>query len=217
MPKLRLLLADDHQLLVDCLRKMLEPEFELEAVADGRAALTAFERSRPDLLLLDIGLPLLNGIEVARQVKRISSDARILFVTMQTDRLYVEEAFQAGAAGYALKQAAASELTEAIRTVLSGHLFLSPQIALRVPNALPDSPGAPVPHIGGRLTRRQREVLQLIAEGKSMKEIAEILNISVRTVEFHKNGIMEELGLRSTAELTRYALDQGIAVSSPTP
>jgi DNA-binding NarL/FixJ family response regulator len=210
--KPRLLLADDHELLLDGLRKLLEPEFELIAtVGDGRAAVAAFERLRPDLLLLDIGLPLLNGIEAARQVKQIAPTARILFVTMQTDRIHVEEAFRAGGSGYVLKQAAARELVDAIRSVLRGQVYVSPMIATKMGVPPFGSLDDPAHWFGGRLTPRQREVLQLIAEGKSMKEIAQILHISVRTVEFHKNGVMEELGLRTTAELTRYALDQKIA------
>jgi DNA-binding NarL/FixJ family response regulator len=215
MRRPRILLADDHELLVDGLRKLLEPEFTVvDSVGDGRAAVAAYQRLKPDLLLLDVGLPLLNGIEAARQVKQMSPAARILFVTMQTDWIYVEEALRAGGSGYVLKQAAARELVEAIRTVLDGRHYLSPQIAAKMgPEGMTPSPKSAAA-FGGRLTARQREVLQLVAEGKSMKEIAEILLISVRTVEFHKNGIMAQLGFRSTAELTRYALDQGIAIAN---
>jgi DNA-binding NarL/FixJ family response regulator len=211
MSKPRLLLADDHELLLDGLRKILEPDFELiGAVGDGRAAVAAYEGMRPDLLLLDIALPLLNGIEAARQVRRNSPDARILFVTMQTDRIYVEEAFRAGAAGYVLKQAAATELVEAIRTVLRGRTYISPLVAERIGVPAFELSRNPSSLFGGQLTPRQREVLQLIAEGKSLKEIGQLLGISVRTVEFHKNGVMQSLGFRTTAELTRYALDHGI-------
>jgi DNA-binding NarL/FixJ family response regulator len=201
------LLADDHGLVVDGLRKLLEVDFEIVgAVGDGRSAVSAFEQLRPDLLLLDVGLPLLNGIEAARQVRKSTPGARILFVTMRTDRIYVQEAMRAGAAGYVLKQAAAQELVEAIRAVLSGRKYISPMIRHEPAGDAANGEKS----VRGRLTPRQREVLQLIAEGKAMKQIADILGISVRTVEFHKNGIMEELGVRSTAELTRYALDQGI-------
>ena len=213
-----MLLADDHQLLVDGLRKLLEPEFELvETVGDGRAAVEAFLRLRPDLLLMDVGLPLLNGIEAARQLKRVVPEARILFVTMQTDRVYVEEAFRAGGSGYVLKQAAARELVDAIRAVLRGRSYVSPLIETKLGRTAAQSEENPALLFGGRLTARQREVLQLIAEGKSMKEIAEILHISVRTVEFHKNSIMQELGFHSTAELTRYAMSHGISVSQGLP
>jgi DNA-binding NarL/FixJ family response regulator len=213
MAKPRLLLADDHELLLDGLRRLLEPEFDLiGVVADGRAAVATYEQLRPDALLLDIGMPGLNGIEACRQVKRAFPDARVIFVTMQTDRVYVEEAFRAGASGYVVKQAAAGELLDAIKTVLRGRRYLSPRIASRMEAEPFDSTADSPSSFGGRLTPRQREVLQLVAEGKSMKEIARILDISVRTVEFHKNGLIQQLGLRTVAELTRYALEQKIAV-----
>jgi len=209
MAKPRLLLADDHELLLDGLKKLLEPEFDLvDAVSNGRAAVAAYERLRPELVLLDVGLPILNGIEAARQVRAITPSAKILFVTMQTDRIYVEEAFRAGGSGYVVKQSAARELVQAIRIVLAGGTYVSPVIAAKT--GAPPSAN-PRELFGGKLTPRQREVLQLIAEGKAMKEIAHILGISIRTVEFHKNRIMDELGMRSTAELTRYALDHGLA------
>jgi DNA-binding NarL/FixJ family response regulator len=212
MGKPRLLLVDDHELFLDGLRKLLEPDFELVgAVGDGRSAVAAFEKLQPDLVLMDIGLPLLNGIEAARQVKHNCPGAAILFVTMQTDRIYVEEAFRAGGSGYVVKQAAARELAEAIRTVLAHKFYVSPMIAAKTGAPPLDSTRRPTNLFGGQLTPRQREVLQLVAEGKSMKEIGQILKISVRTVEFHKNGIMQELGFCTTAELTRYAFDHGIA------
>jgi DNA-binding NarL/FixJ family response regulator len=212
MHKPRLVLADDHELILDGLRKILEEDFEIVAtVTDGRAAVAAFEQFLPDLLLLDIGLPLLNGIEAARQVKRVFPGARILFITMQKDRIYIEEAFRAGGAGYMLKQAASRELLDAIRMVLQGQAYVSPQLALDAKALTADSANIPAHFFGGRLTPRQKEVLQLLAEGKTMKEIGSILRISVRTVEFHKNGIIQELGVRTTAELTKYALEHGIA------
>jgi DNA-binding NarL/FixJ family response regulator len=207
----RLLIVDDHALFLDGLRKLLEPEFEVVGAAgDGRAAVATYLRCSPDLMLVDIGLPLLNGIEAARQVKHLVPEAMILFVTMQTDRIYVEEAFRAGGAGYVVKQAAARELVTAVREVLAGRYYLSPAIAEKL-NNLPSILANEPTRYRGQLTPRQREVLQLVAEGKTMKEIARILEISVRTVEFHKSGIMRELGCRSTAELTRYAIEHGIA------
>lgn len=214
MAKPRLLLADDHELLLEGLRRLLEPDFDLVGtVSDGRQAVALYEQLRPDVLLLDIGMPGLNGIEATRQIKRSFPDARIIFVTMQTDRVYVEEAFRAGVTGYVVKQGAAGELIEAIRTVLRGRRFVSPRLTATMGAAavFDETTGEPA-HFGGKLTPRQREVLQLVAEGKSMKDIARILDISVRTVEFHKNGLIQQLGLRTVAELTRYAIDQKIAV-----
>lgn len=211
MARPRLLVADDHRLVAEGICKLLDPEFEIsETVYDGRAAVEAFQRLQPDVLLLDIGLPLLNGIEVARKIRRTFSSARIIFITMHSDRLYVEEAFAAGASGYVLKSAAPREMNDAIRDVLGGRYYVSPAISRHPGEAPFDPTREPSKLFGGRLTSRQREVLQLIAEGKTMKETAAVLKISVRTVEFHKNGIMQELGRRSTAELTRYALEHGI-------
>lgn len=209
MNRPRLLIADDHALLLDGLRKLLEPEFELAGTAaDGHATVEAWSLLRPDLALIDVGLPLLNGIEAAGRIRRLSADARILMLSMHADRVYVEESLRLGASGYVLKQGAATELMEAIRTVLAGGMYLSPALG-----PMPDAKAleaSPDDLFRSGLTPRQRQVLQLISEGKSMKEIAFILRISVRTVEFHKNGIIQELGLRTTAELTRYALDHGI-------
>jgi DNA-binding NarL/FixJ family response regulator len=165
----------------------------------------------PDIILLDIGMPLLNGIEAARQITEGKSCNKLIFVTMQTDRDYVRTAFRAGASGYVLKQAAARELAEAITTVIAGDRYVSPSVgpiemqeSLNSPRRADD--GLTVP-----LTPRQREVLQLIAEGKSGKEIVYVLSISPKTVEFHKAGIMDILNLRTTAELTRYAIERGIS------
>jgi DNA-binding NarL/FixJ family response regulator len=206
----RLIIADDHELLLDGLKPLLENDFDLVATAtDGYGAVAAAESLRPDVMLIDIGLPLLNGLEAARQIRRALPDTKILFVTMQTERIYVEEAFRAGGLGYVLKQAAGSELLHAIQTVLGGERYLSPRIGIQIDKI----EAHPVTRrtVGG-LTARQREVLQLVAEGKSMKEIAWILRISVRTVEFHKQSLFQDLGIRTTAELIRYALDQKIAV-----
>ena len=211
MQRLRIVMADDHVLVVEGIRRLLERDYDIVAVvADGRAAVETTARLKPDVVLLDIAMPLLNGIEAARQIRELALPTKIIFVTMQTDRDYIRVAFRAGASGYVLKQAAPSELTEAIRTVIEGALYLSPTIAPRGAQELFSSPG----DVGDRfivpLTARQREVLQLIAEGKSAKEIAHVLAISPKTVEFHKAGIMDVLGLRTTAELTRYAMERGI-------
>jgi DNA-binding NarL/FixJ family response regulator len=196
----RLLLADDHTLLLDGIRMLLEPEFELVGcVEDGQALLTAAMDSKPDVILLDISMPVLNGIE-------------LIFVTMHADADFVTEAFRAGAAGYLLKRSAASELLTAIREVLKGNHYVSPLVtrnALDLFIASSRTGGK----LADRLTARQREVLQLVAEGRSRKEIASALNISVKTVEFHKAAIMRELNLRTVADFTLYAIEHGMIES----
>ena len=207
MDKPRLILADDHAVLLDGLIKLL-PDFDVVGTAsDGRSAVELWRQLRPDLIVLDIGLPLLNGIEAARQIKALAPAAKILFLTMHSDRVYLEEAFHSQASGYVLKQSAAVELVQAIRTVLEGGEYVSPGLHRELVGPSPQG-------MGSDLTPRQREVLQLISEGKAMKEIAHLLQISVRTVEFHKNSLMEQLGMHNTAELIRYAIEQGITHQS---
>lgn len=199
--------------MLDGLRGLLAAEFEIAGtVTDGLAAIESYKQLTPDLLMLDISLPLLNGIEVARKITGMSPAARIVFVTMHTDKNYVEQAFRAGAAGYVLKQAAAGELVVGLKRVLKGERYVSSLIAQKVTITIGKNGTAdPATLFGGHLTQRQREVLQLLAEGRSMKEIAGLLDIAVRTVEFHRNSISERLGLHTIAELTRYALEHGHA------
>ena len=210
MSRPRLLIADDHTLVVEGFRKLLEPNFELAGVAeDGRAMVSLALKIRPDVVLADISMPLLNGIEAARQIHRAEPGIKIVFVTMHSDPAYVAAALDAGASGYLMKRSAASELAVALKEVLAGRTFITALIPSEKVDALLRASRT------GRsfdrsLTSRQREVLQLVAEGRSTKEIAGILNISNKTVEFHKAGLMERLGLRTTAELTRYALENGI-------
>jgi DNA-binding NarL/FixJ family response regulator len=201
MKRARLLLADDHALVAAGLRKLLEPEFDVVGtVTDGRALVEAAERLKPDVVLLDISLPLLNGIDAARAISKTLPGLKIVFVTILSDPDYVAEAFRAGGSGYVLKRSTASELIAAINEVLAGRVYLTPLVA--APPALGKRPG--------QLTVRQREVLQLVAEGRSTKEIAAILHISIKTVEFHKSGISQKLAMHSTAELTKWAIDHGI-------
>jgi DNA-binding NarL/FixJ family response regulator len=213
-PKIRLLIADDHPLIVEGVRRVLDAEFEVVGmVADGHALVESVQRLKPDLVLLDIVMPLLNGIEAARHIKRLVPSTRLIFITQHEDRSYIRAAFQAGASGYVLKQSAASELVTALSEVLAGRYFLSAALAKNVPEALFDPKRNPGDLFGRSLTPRQRQVLQLVAEGKSAKEIAGILKISHKTVEFHKGVIMDELGLRTIAELTRYAVANGIVTT----
>jgi len=186
----------------------LEAEFDLVgAVGDGRALVAAAKKERPDVILLDISMPLLNGVEAARQLQVAVPTAKLIFVTVHSDSPYVVEAFRAGASGYLLKRSAASELVTAIHDVLNGNLYVTPLIAKSALEGILKV----AEKQGPLLSARQREVLQLVAEGHSAKEIAGILRISSKTVEFHKSCIMKKLDLHSTAELTRYALEHRIA------
>ena len=209
MKRPRVLLADDHTLVVEGFRKLLEPEFDVVgAVEDGRTLLDVAPRLQPDVILLDISMPLLNGIDAARQLKKIVPHAKFIFVTMHADAAYVTEAFRAGGSGYLLKRSAATELIVAVREVLQGRFYVTPLVAKELVEpltAMSRRKGA-----SPTLTLRQREVLQLIAEGRSNKEAAAILRVSVKAVEFHKSAIARRLGIRTTAELTKYAIEHGL-------
>ncbi len=210
MKRPRVLLADDHTLVMDGLRRILEPECEVVgAVEDGRSLLAAAEELKPDIILLDISMPLLNGVDAARRLHDIVPSAKVIFVTMHADATYVTGAFRAGASGYVLKRCASMELVNAVHEVLKGRTYVTPLIRKDV---LGELPGWPLGsgEASGELTDRQREVVQLVAEGHPVKEIAVILNISSKTVAFHKANAMRRLGIRSTAELTKYALEHGI-------
>lgn len=202
----RVLLADDHALVAAGLSKLLEAEFDLiGTVSDGRALVAAMQDDQPDVVLLDISMPNLNGLEAARQIHTTAPGCKLVFVTVHSDAAYVAEAFRAGASGYVLKRSAVSELATAVREVLDERIYLTPLIARTALEKVLNSPGQePL------LSTRQREVLQLVAEGYSAKEIAGILGISSKTVEFHKGLLMKKLDLHSTAQLTRYALEHGI-------
>ncbi|MCP9469983.1 MAG: response regulator transcription factor [Nitrospira sp.] len=213
MTRPRILIADDHSIVLAGLMKLVEGEGQVVgAVEDGRMLVTEAQTLRPDIILLDISMPLLNGLDAARQLKKLVPESKLIFLTMHATPTYAAEAFKAGASAYLLKRSAASELRQAIQAVMRGQHYLTPLITKDVLAAvLHSAPGESVPHRPPTaLTPRQREVLQLVAEGKSAKAIASILNISVKTVEFHKARIMEDLGLHSTADLTRYAIAEGL-------
>lgn len=214
MPK-RLLLADDHALMLEGLLRLLSGEFEVVGtVTNGRAVLEEAKRLNPDVIVLDVSMPELNGIETARRLGTVLPSAKIVFVTQQLDPAYVHAAFAAGAMGYVAKQSAAKDLVEAIRLALNDRYYVTPLVNQEILTGSSLSPRKnSADMFGADLTPRQREVLQLVAEGKSTKEISAALNISVKTVEFHRNNLMDELGVRSIAELTRYALSRGIVGS----
>ena len=196
--------------MAEGLRGLLEPEFELVGIVeDGRALLEAAEKLRPDVIVADISMPLLNGIDSVRQIKKTHEDIKVVFLTMHPDVTYAASAFEAGASGYVLKHSAPAELVTAIQSALKGKTYVTPLLAGELMQFHKERPGHRDELI--RLTPRQREVLQLLTEGHSAKEIATILNISARTVEFHKYRIMDNLGISSVAELVQYAIKHGIA------
>ena len=207
MRRPRVLLADDHRLLREAFTQLLAPCCDVVgAVADGRALLAAAPELRPDIVVLDIAMPLLNGLDAARQLRSLMPEVKVIFLTVSEDADLAAEAFRAGASGYLLKNSAASELMEAIREVFQGRSYVTPLATQGLVNAVLHEP-EPAKKTGG-LSQRQREVLQLLAEGHTMKEIARILKITARTVAFHKYGMMEQLGIKSSAELIQLAIKQ---------
>jgi DNA-binding NarL/FixJ family response regulator len=212
MKKPRVLMADDHSLILAGLRKLVEGECDVVGtVEDGRALVEAAQKLRPDLILMDISMPLLNGLEAARQLAKLVPESKLIMLTMHASPTYATEAFQAGASGYLLKRSAASELGQAIKSVLQGQQYLTPLITKDVLDSVfKPSTGERGTPASTALTPRQREVLQLVAEGRGTKEIATILSVSVKTVEFHRSRIMQQLGIHTTADLTKYAITHGI-------
>ena len=208
MERPRVLLADDHILLLAAFQKLIEPVCEVVgSVGDGRALLTAALKLRPDLIVLDINMPRLNGLDAAQQLKQMLPEAKLIFLTVNEDPNLAAEAFRIGASGYLLKSCAAAELFQAIQQARQGRSYVTPLIAkgmvesLQAPNRRQAS---------SQLTPRQREVLQLLVEGHSMKEVANILSISTRTVAFHKYRMMDELGLKTSVELMQFAIKNNI-------
>jgi DNA-binding NarL/FixJ family response regulator len=209
MKRTRILLADDHTMICAGLQKLLEPEFEVVGtVGDGRSLLKAAEELKPDLVLVDVGMPLLNGLDAARQLKRLLPKAKLIFLTMNPDSDVAAEAFRIGANGYLLKNSHGDELLKAVRDVVRGMRYVTPQVQRAMEERfIQDPKAADRPR---HLTPRHREIVQLLAEGRSPKEIAYILEISIRTVRFHKYEIMKELGITSNAELVQYAIKHSL-------
>jgi DNA-binding NarL/FixJ family response regulator len=209
-PRASVLLADDHRMVAEALKSLLTPEFELvDVVEDGRALVAAARKLRPDVIVADITMPHLNGLDALPQLKKDNPRVKVVFLTMHKDAAYARRALESGASGFVLKHSAPAELIDAVRAALDGKTYLTPALAGEVLQAMkrdPEKARSPV----ALLTPRQREILQLLAEGRSAKEIGAALGISARTVEFHKYQMMESLGLRASAELVHFAIKHGI-------
>lgn len=216
--KPRVLLADDHALVVEVLSRLLQEEFEVVGAArDGAAALALALAQEPDLVLLDVNMPVLGGIQALRQLRTRLPRGRFMVLSMYRDIGHVREAFAAGAHAYVIKDASPAELLAGVRAVAGGAVYVSPQLGLDAA-ALQGARGMPATREGsGALTSRQLEVLRRVAAGASGKQIADELGISLKTVEFHKASISRQLGLRTTAALTRYAVERGLVGGSTAP
>jgi DNA-binding NarL/FixJ family response regulator len=206
----RVLLADDHLLVAEALKSLLSTEFDLAGVVeDGRALVEAAGRLRPDVIVADVAMPHLNGIDALVRLRKSGNRVPVVFLTMHRDVTFARRALEAGASGFVLKHSASVELIAALRAALEGKTYLTPQLAGGVLEALKQGPEKREDPVVS-LTPRQREVLQLLSEGRSAKEIASSLSISARTVEFHKYQMMERLGLRTSAELVHFAIKHGL-------
>ena len=207
----RVMLADDHTMLVEAFRKLLESQCEVVGTAsDGRSLLETAPRLKPDVIIVDIAMPLMNGLEAGLRLKELMPTTKLIFLTMNEDADLAVEAMRCGASGYLLKSSAASELMQAIQMAMKGKSYVTPQIARGMQKAFINDP-RPKDRTK-TLTPRQREVVQLLAEGKSMKEVASVLKVTPRTVAFHKYRVMEELSLKTTAELIQFAIKSRILV-----
>jgi DNA-binding NarL/FixJ family response regulator len=210
MRRPRVLIADDHLLVAEALKSLLTPEFDLVGVVeDGRQLIEAAGRLQPDVIVADVTMPHLNGIDALVRLRDDGNDVPVVFLTMHRDVNFARRALEVGAAGFVLKHSASVELVAAIHAALQGKTYLTPQLAGEVLEAMKQGRERPADPIAS-LTLRQREVLQLLAEGRSAKEIARSLSISTRTVEFHKYQMMETLGLRTNAELIHFAIKNGL-------
>jgi DNA-binding NarL/FixJ family response regulator len=209
----RLLIADDHKLVAEACKSLLEPEFQVVGVVtDGRTLLKVAATLNPDVIILDIAMPQLNGLDAGEQIKHKMPSVKLVFLTMNMTAEVAAEAFRRGASAYVLKHSAAEELLTAIRKVVQGESYLSPLIARETVTFLLNQGNAPTEE--KRITKRQTEILQLLAEGMSMKEVANILDVKPGTVAFHKYRMMETLGVKSNAELLEYAIKRQMTTSS---
>jgi DNA-binding NarL/FixJ family response regulator len=208
----RVILADDHTLVAEALRQLIAPHFEVVAlVADGRALLEAAVSLKPDIVIVDVAMPLLNGLEASRQLRMKVPSIKFVFLTMNEDPDLATEAIKAGASAYVLKKAAGSELLQALQAALRGRTYITAQIARGMQESFIRNPqGRKQPRA---LTPRQREVVQLLAEGRSMKEAANVLSVTPRTIAFHKYRLMQDLGLKTNADLVQFAIKNQILVA----
>jgi DNA-binding NarL/FixJ family response regulator len=210
---IKVLLADDHTLFREGMRSLLDKEPDIEVVGQaetGRESIKLARELKPDIIVMDITMPDLNGIEATRRIKKTMPDTKVLCLSMHSDRRYVMDMFRAGVSGYILKNCAFKELSKAIHVVVSSQVYLSPQIAHIVVDESISQQSTARPSVRASLTSREREILQLIAEGKNTKQIAMHLQKSAKTVETHRRNIMRKLKLKSVAELTKYAISEGI-------
>lgn len=208
MGRPRILLADDHTLVVEGFRKLLEPELEvIGTVSDGQALLSVAVESKPDVIVLDIGMPLLSGMNAGRELKKLTPRAKLVVLTMNEDPEIAREALHQWASAYLLKKSAGAELNKAVREVLKGKTYVTPRIAQKLMDEFVRDPR---PEHTKQLTPRQKEVLHLLAEGRTMKETAELLHLTPRTVAFHKYRIMDEFGLKSNSDLVRFAIREHV-------
>jgi DNA-binding NarL/FixJ family response regulator len=209
MSRTRVLMVDDHVLLLEACAKLIEPHFEVAGLlSDGQALLSTAVELKPDVIVLDISMPVLNGLDAGRRVKKMMPGVKLIFLTMYEDPDLAAEAMRSGASAYLLKTSAASELVNSIKGAIKGRTYVTPQLARAMEDSFIRDPENK--HASKQLTPRQREVLQLLAEGRPMKEAAYILKLSTRTVAFHKYRIMEQLGLKSSAELVQFAVTHRI-------
>lgn len=212
MGRPRILISDDHNLVVEGFQKLLEPHFDVVGtVADGHTLLATAPKLKPDVILVDIGMPLLNGLEAGQQLKNKLPATKFIVITQNEDPELAAEAMRHWASGYLLKKCAGSELIKAIREVVKGNTYVTPKMAQQLLDRFVRDPR---PEYSAKLTSRQREVLQLLAEGKSMKEAADVLHITPRTIAFHKYRIMEEFGLKTNSELLVFAIREHLISAS---
>ncbi len=209
MKRPRILLADDHSLILKGITGLLETQYEiLGTVENGKALVDAALRLKPDFIILDVSMPILNGIDATREIRKSLRSTKLIFLTMHSNAIYLRKALEAGASGYVLKSGAAEELLAAIAAVERGEIYVTPEFGRTIIEDVRNvshSSRSPV-----ELTDRQRQILQLIAEGKQSKEIADIIHVSLKTVEFHRSRLMTKVGARSVAELTRFAIQEGL-------